>query len=199
MLDLVAPGEANWALCTPNLKLYEECFDFKNAPSSLQSFGGTSESAPLIAGGAALVIQAYRDTHGGATPSPALVRQLLTSTATDLGAPSYEEGSGELNTLAAVQAARAVGNAPSSANGSHLLVGPSQLDISQTAGTSATPVGEGHQPRRDHADRARPARAQISRTLSNAHRVGQPDGDQPDVRRPVRLGAAVPDVHVHDP
>ena len=33
VLDLVAPGEANWALCTPNLKLYEECFDFKNAPA----------------------------------------------------------------------------------------------------------------------------------------------------------------------
>ncbi len=167
VLDLVAPGEANWALCTPNLKLYEECFDFKNAPSSLQSFGGTSESAPLIAGGAALVIQAYRATHGGATPSPALVRQLLTSTATDLGAPSYEEGSGEMNTLAAVQAARAVGNAPSSTNGSHLLVGPSQLDISQTAGSSATRsvkvtnLGATTQIVHAHA-------RQISRTVSNA-------------------------------
>jgi Subtilase family len=118
--------------------MYQGCVDFKNAPTDLESFGGTSESAPLIAGGAALIIQAYRGSHGGATPSPALVRQLLTSTATDLHAPSFEEGSGEMNTLAAVQAARAVGNTPSSANGNHLLVGPTQLDIGQTAGTTAT-------------------------------------------------------------
>jgi subtilisin family serine protease len=138
VLDLVAPGEANWAVCSKNTAIYEGCVDFKNAPTDLESFGGTSESAPLIAGGAALIIQAYRATHRGATPSPELVRQLLTSTATDLHAPSFEEGSGEMNTLAAVQAARAVGTAPSYANGSHLLVGPTQLDISQTAGTTAT-------------------------------------------------------------
>ena len=138
VLDLVAPGEANWAVCSKNTAMYKGCVDFKNAPTDLESFGGTSESAPLIAGGAALIIQAYRASHGGATPSPALVRQLLTSTATDLQAPSFEEGSGEMNTLAAVQAARAVGNAPSRTNGSHLLVGPSQVDISQTAGTAAT-------------------------------------------------------------
>ncbi len=166
VLDLVAPGEANWALCSPNPKLYVECIDFKNAPSSLQSFGGTSESAPLIAGAAALVIQAYRDTHRRATPSPALVRQLLASTATDLGAPSFEEGSGEMNTLAAVQAARAVGNGPSISDGRHLLVGPSQVDISQTAGTAATRsvkvTNLGATTQIVHAQ----AR-QISRTLSN--------------------------------
>jgi Subtilase family len=125
-------------LCSPDTATYLGCVDYKGAPANLESFAGTSESAPLIAGGAALIIQAYRQTHGGATPSPAMVRQLLTSTASDLHAPSYEQGSGEMNTLAAVQAAQAVGSAPSSANGNHLLVGPTQLDISQTAGTSAT-------------------------------------------------------------
>lgn len=138
VLDLVAPGEANWALCSANTAIYQQCVDYAGRPTPLQSFGGTSESAPLIAGGAALVIQTYRQTHGGASPSPALVRQLLTSTATDLGEPSVEEGAGELNTLAAVQAAGAVGNAPSSANGNHVLVGPTQLDISDQAGTSVT-------------------------------------------------------------
>ncbi len=197
VLDLVAPGEANWAVCSKNTAMYQGCVDFKNAPTDLESFGGTSESAPLIAGGAALIIQAYRGSHGGATPSPALVRQLLTSTATDLRAPSFEEGSGEMNTLAAVQAARAVGNAPSSANGNHLLVGPTQLDISQTAGTTATRsvkvTNLGATTQIVHAQ----AR-QIAKTVRQPDRLGQPDDGQPDVRRPVRLGASVRDVQVHD-
>ncbi len=71
-VDLVAPGEADWALCTPNPALYEECTDFKGnpgqgAPAALEQFGGTSQSTPLTAGAAALVIEAYRSTHKGAT------------------------------------------------------------------------------------------------------------------------------------
>ena len=122
VVDLVAPGEANWALCSANTAEFEECTNFAGQPTNIQSFGGTSESAPFIAGGAALVIQAYRAAHGGNNPSPLLVRQLMTSTATDLGQPSVEEGAGELNTLAAVQAAQALGNAPSGANGQHLTL-----------------------------------------------------------------------------
>jgi hypothetical protein len=148
VVDLVAPGEANWALCSPNSAVYLGCANFAGQPSGLQSFGGTSESAPLIAGGAALVIQAYRQSHGGASPSPELVRQLLTSTATDLHAPSAEQGAGELNTLAAVQAAQALGNpgggdpaastagAPAGQGPSQsLLVDQTQLDLSGEAGS----------------------------------------------------------------
>ncbi|HEY5430458.1 MAG TPA: S8 family serine peptidase [Solirubrobacteraceae bacterium] len=133
-LDLVAPGEANWALCSTDTTMYTGCVNYANQPTNLESFGGTSESAPLIAGGAALVIQAYRQTHDGATPSPALVRRLLTSTATDLHAPSFEQGAGELNTLAAVQAAEALGHS-GQATGHNLLVGPTQLDLSGDAGS----------------------------------------------------------------
>ena len=68
VLDLVAPGEANWALCDADTAVYQGCTNFAGQPTDLQSFGGTSESAPLIAGGAALVIQAYRQTHGGREP-----------------------------------------------------------------------------------------------------------------------------------
>jgi hypothetical protein len=134
VLDLVAPGEANWALCSADTAIYQGCVNYAGQPTNLESFGGTSESAPLIAGGAALVIQAYRNAHHGSSPSPALVRQLLTSTATDLGEPSQEEGAGELDTLAAVQAAESVGNS-SSALGHNLLVGPTQIDLSGQAGT----------------------------------------------------------------
>jgi hypothetical protein len=133
-LDLVAPGEANWSLCSPNAAIYLGCTDYAGNPTDLESFGGTSEAAPLIAGGAALVIEAYRNTHHGQTPSPALVKQFLTSTASDLNAPSDEEGAGELNTLAAVQAAEAY-NHPNNAVGKNLLVGPTQLDLEGNAGS----------------------------------------------------------------
>jgi hypothetical protein len=132
--DLVAPGEAGWALCSPNIAIYEECTSFAGTGSPLQQFGGTSESAPFIAGGAALIVQAYRDTHGGATPSPALVKQLLTSTANDLGFPSEEEGAGEMDTLKAVQAASSLGT--TTRTGHSLVIGPTQLDISGPAGST---------------------------------------------------------------
>ena len=119
-LDLVAPGEVGWALCSANVDIYEECTNFAGDPAPIQQFGGTSESAPFIAAGAALVIQAYRDTHNGQTPSPAMVRQLLTGTANDLGLPSFEQGAGEMDTLAAVQAARGSGG---------FITNPTQLDL----------------------------------------------------------------------
>jgi Subtilase family/Peptidase inhibitor I9 len=133
--DVSAPGEADWALCTPNPAIYQECLDFKNAPASLEQFGGVSQSTPLTAGAAALVIEAYRSTHHGGTPSPALVKQILLSTANDLGLPTQEEGTGEVDALKAVQAAMSVdGGTPT---GHSLLIGPSKLTFAQDAGTKA--------------------------------------------------------------
>lgn len=103
-VDVVAPGDLGWALCSTNTALFG-CSDLKGNPSAIQDFGGTSESAPLTAGEAALVIQAYRSTHDGADPSPARVKKIIMSTATDLGAPTSEQGAGLINALAAVQMA----------------------------------------------------------------------------------------------
>ncbi|MDB6083552.1 MAG: Bacillopeptidase [Gammaproteobacteria bacterium] len=112
-VDVVAPGDLGWALCSTNTALYTDCIDFEsNAnPSPIQDFGGTSESAPLTAGEAALVIQAYRSTHQGKDPSPALVKKIIMSTATDLGAPTREQGAGLINSLAAVNVALSTGSA----------------------------------------------------------------------------------------
>ena len=45
-VDLVAPGDLGWALCTPNLDLYEECTTDDGNPSPIQDFGGPSQSSP---------------------------------------------------------------------------------------------------------------------------------------------------------
>lgn len=101
-VDITAPGEAGWAVCDDRSS---ECTNYRGGRSNIQPFGGTSQSAPLTAGAAALVISAYRSTHGGSSPTPALVKSLLTSTASDLGLPTYEQGAGLLDARAAVEAA----------------------------------------------------------------------------------------------
>jgi hypothetical protein len=168
-VDLVAPGEANWALCSKNTAIYLDCVNYAKQPTDLQSFGGTSESAPFIAGGAALVIDAYRATHAGHNPSPQLVRELLTSNATDLGEPSVEQGAGEMNTLAAVRAARSVAdaNGTPAPTGDGLLVSPNQTTITGQAGSTpedatfkVTNVGSSAQIVHAHA-------RQIATTASN--------------------------------
>ncbi len=134
-VDLVAPGDLNWALCSPNLTLFTDCFNENGAPSPIQSFGGTSESAPLTSAAAADVIQAYASTHGGTDPSPALVKQILLSTATDISAPTTEQGAGLLNVAAAVKMAKAVAGGKATANAG-LLVGPNQIKVQQNPGAS---------------------------------------------------------------
>jgi hypothetical protein len=130
-LDLVAPGNESFEACTPTSE-FVDCKDLNGNPSNISTFGGTSEASPMTAGVAALVIEAYRNTHNGATPSPQLVKQIITSNADDLNIPSDEQGAGELNALAAVKAAESI-NRPGVGNGR--LVSPSQLDLSATAGS----------------------------------------------------------------
>jgi hypothetical protein len=136
-ISLVAPGELNWALCSKDVKKWDECVDLANNPAPVEESGGTSESAPLTAGTAALVIQAYEKTHAGTVPSPALVKQILTSTADDIQAPADEQGSGLLDAYRAVLAAEAY-QAPSTATPvpDTLLESTPQFNASAAEGTA---------------------------------------------------------------
>lgn len=108
-VDVLAPGDADWSVCTTNL-LYTGCVPVGGgAPSAdFFPFSGTSQSAPFVAGVAALVIQAYREGHDGARPTPDQVQRILTGTAADLGLPADVQGSGLVDAHAAVLAARSL-------------------------------------------------------------------------------------------
>ena len=136
--DLVAPGEADWALCSTNTAIFTECLNYNGKPTPFLLFGGTSEASPVTAGAAALVIQAYREYHHGASPSPALVKQFLTGTATDLGLPSPEQGSGLLNADAAVQAAENYRGGNGSSQPDQVVTTPNQALLTGAPGAHAS-------------------------------------------------------------
>ena len=174
-VDLVAPGDSSFASCDANLAKFADCANFVGKPSDIERSGGTSQSSPLTAGAAALVIQAYAKTHGGADPSPALVKQILVSTATDLGAPAYEQGAGLLNAYKAVQLAESINSGTPA--GSTLATSTGQLNATGYPGrtkswtVSVTNEGTGAQTVRLSGRGFGPSRVVGlgSVTLSNAH------------------------------
>ena len=135
-IDVVAPGELNWALCSTDLTMYSECANYGGGASGVMPFGGTSESAPLTAGVAALVDQAYAKTHAGTYPTPAVVKEIITSTADDIYSPADQQGSGLIDAFKAVKAAEAY-QAPA-ATGPILLKSSSQLNAVAQPGTAQT-------------------------------------------------------------
>jgi len=137
LVDLVAPGMVGMSACTVSPR-FSEC----GLPT--QVFGGTSQSAPFTAGAAALVIQAYKEAHGGQRPAPDLVKRLLTGTAKDLRTPADEQGAGLLDTAAAVRAAKS--------SGPELVPSAGQLNVigkpGSTRDTAVSLTNTGSRPQR---------------------------------------------------
>ncbi|HEY2641894.1 MAG TPA: S8 family serine peptidase, partial [Streptosporangiaceae bacterium] len=130
-IDLVAPGDSSFTSCTASPRLYPQCTNNRGMPSAVQLTGGTSQSSPLTAGVAALVIQAFRKTHPGQTPTPAEIKQIIMSSASDLGAPGDEQGTGLLNAYKAVQLAESYAM-PGAATGNTL-----QTSVTSVSGLNA--------------------------------------------------------------
>jgi subtilisin family serine protease len=136
-VTVVAPGDRGWSLCSSDTTKFFGCADIDHGsnPPPIWAAGGTSASAPETSGTAALVIEAYRNTHGGSLPSPALVKQIIVSSATDLGAPADRQGAGLVNTLKAVQLAESIGGGSPQGN---------TLRVHQTALSTTVDAGQAH-------------------------------------------------------
>jgi hypothetical protein len=133
MPDLIAPGDLNWAACSTDTVAYTDCENIIGGSTiGVEDFGGTSESAPLTAGVAALVIEAYEKSHSQA-PTPAVVRRILLGSATDLGVAAENQGAGLVNALRAVQLATSYGK---HANGGGLVHSPDSIADLGTVGAT---------------------------------------------------------------
>ena len=99
-----ADGRLDPDVCAPGA--WGETLSTTNSSAYLQ-FGGTSMATPVAAGVGALVYQAYKQAHG-VFPSPAVVREILMNTATNLGLPANRQGAGCVNATEAVLAALTV-------------------------------------------------------------------------------------------
>jgi subtilisin family serine protease len=76
-------------------------------------FNGTSMATPHVTGSVPLIVEAYRKGHGGATPTPAIITEILERSANLHKLPGYEaeeQGSGRLDVY---DAAKLAGTYPS--------------------------------------------------------------------------------------
>lgn len=99
--DLVAPG--TW-ISSLRSSVGNDEFAWGDISFHYMFQGGTSQAGPHASGAAAVFVQYYRETQGGATPSPAMVKAALINSALDMydesgtePAPNMDEGWGRID------------------------------------------------------------------------------------------------------
>lgn len=105
--ELVAVGSYGFTPTVVTAKVFESNRDDPNDDGAFALFGGTSMAAPMTAGAAALVISDLRER--GLDADPFRVKNILMSSAKDLGNDPFVQGAGRVDALAAVQLARGSG------------------------------------------------------------------------------------------
>lgn len=108
--DLVAPG--SWIASLRSVYANDGYAWWPISDNYLYQ-GGTSQAGPHVAGAAAVFVHYYRAMHGGATPSPALVKAALINSATDMddgystdAVPNDDEGWGRVDLPALIASGR---------------------------------------------------------------------------------------------
>ena len=108
--DVVAPG--TWIASLQSASATDEN-SWLPIDNYYQYQGGTSQAGPHASGAAAVFVQYYRTIHGGATPSPALVKAALINSAVDMDdgfgtgpVPNNDEGWGRLDLVQLISSAR---------------------------------------------------------------------------------------------
>ena len=108
-VDIAAPGFYVYS-GTP---LYRSIIGSKLSGGDISEFGGngsyafviwagTSSATPAVAGVAAIAYQAYMSEHPDVAVNPSIIKQIIKSTATNLGFPSNIQGTGMVNASAIV-------------------------------------------------------------------------------------------------
>lgn len=99
--DVVAPGTWIASLRSP---LGNDDFAWATISDNYLYQGGTSQAGPQVSGAAAVFVNYYRYIHGGAKPSPALVKAALINSAVDMDdsfetdpIPNMDEGWGRVD------------------------------------------------------------------------------------------------------
>jgi hypothetical protein len=96
--DILAPGRNNFGL----VPTYGDLFGI-GTPGETANYAGTSMACPMVAGVAALLIDAYRTNNGNANMTPDYYKTLMMSTADDVGADAMAQGSGLVNAWTAYE------------------------------------------------------------------------------------------------
>jgi len=94
--DVLAPGRNSWGL----VPFYGSAIGIPGSSPSYAIYSGTSIACPMVAGVAALLVEAYLDSNG-VKARPDMIKTIIQSTADNIGMDGLSQGHGIVNAWAA--------------------------------------------------------------------------------------------------